>query len=179
MVDNPDQTHKQRLLDLAIVVLRRGDALTLDALAKEAGLTKPGIVHHFASKEQLMLAVVDHIVDQWESELRHIMGEEADAVSMLRAYVEHAFTGTFDPSDLALLADIRLRERLRKQWTDRLAAWLGPADGPQRRPEYIAARLLADGAWFNQALGIEAMAADERSDVRRVALQLIDSHEEP
>jgi len=41
-------------------------------------------------------------------------------------------------------------------------------DPPQR-----AARLLADGAWFNTALGIPTVRDDERSVLRAIALQLV------
>ena len=45
--------NKIELLDHAVEVLRRGDALTLDAVAREAGVTKPGVVHHFGTKDGL------------------------------------------------------------------------------------------------------------------------------
>ncbi|MEI5604275.1 helix-turn-helix domain-containing protein, partial [Streptomyces brasiliscabiei] len=59
---------KIELLDHAVEVLRRGDALTLDAVAREAGLTKPGVVHHFGTKEVLTVAVVNRIIDRWEAD---------------------------------------------------------------------------------------------------------------
>ena len=42
---------KPEILDDAIEVLRRGEPFTIDAVAREAGLTKPGVVHHFETKE--------------------------------------------------------------------------------------------------------------------------------
>ncbi|WP_346016011.1 TetR/AcrR family transcriptional regulator [Couchioplanes caeruleus] len=46
--------------------LRGHGAITIEATAKQVGLTKSGLLYHFRSKEALMLAVVDHAADQWE-----------------------------------------------------------------------------------------------------------------
>src|SRR5690625_3238802 len=98
-------TTRAELLDHAIAVLRRGDVLTLDALAAESGLTKAGVVHHVSTKEGLMSAVVDHIIDGWENDLHQLAGPDADGATRLRAYVEHALTGATHASDLPVLAD--------------------------------------------------------------------------
>lgn len=165
---------QKEVLDHAVAVLRRGDVLTLDSVAREAGMTKAGIVHHVGTKQGLMRAVVDHIVDRWEVELLQLAGPDADGQARLRAYVEHAFTGTFDASDLAVLADPNLRERMRQQWITRLTPWLGtPADSGPRPAGELAARLLADGAWFNQALGVPVVDDSERPALRRLALGLL------
>lgn len=170
---------KPELLDHAIEVLRRGDALTIDAVAREAGLTKPGVVHHFGTKELLTVAVVNRIIDRWEEDLRARAPESTDSIDKLRAYVDYAMTGDFDSSDLALLADVNLRERLSALWAQRLTPWLGSdvdAD-PASRASLRAARLLADGAWFNAALGIPTVRDDERAIVRAIALQLVNEGE--
>lgn len=167
-------TTRAELLDHAIAVLRRGDVLTLDALAAESGLTKAGVVHHVSTKEGLMSAVVDHIIDGWENDLHQLAGPDADGATRLRAYVEHALTGAFDASDLAVLADPHLRERMRTQWITRLMPWLGtPAQSGRRPVGELAARLLADGAWFNEALGVPVLEDAEREPVRRLALALL------
>lgn len=166
---------KPELLDRAIDVLHRGDALTLDAVAREAGLTKPGLVHHFGTKEILTVAVVNHIIDRWEADLVTRAPEHAAPIDKLRAYVDYALTGDFDASDLALLADVNLRERLSALWAQRLTPWLGTEVGTDAasRASLRAARLLADGAWFNAALGIPTVRDDERSVLRAIALQLV------
>lgn len=166
---------KPEILDGAVVVLRRGDALTLDAVAREVGLTKPGVVHHFPTKEALMMSVVNHIVDMWERDLRDRTPDNASPVDRLRAYVERALMEDFDKSDLSLVADLRLRDKLCEQWAQRLNPWFGmdiDADAGSRA-SLRAARLLADGAWFNTGLGITTMKEDERPVVRTIALQLI------
>ena len=166
---------KIELLDHAVEVLRRGDALTLDAVAREAGVTKPGVVHHFGTKEVLTVAVVNRIIDRWEADLHTRASADAEPIDKLRAYVDYALNGDFDSSDLALLADVNLRERLSALWAERLTPWLGSDidTDPASRASLRAARLLADGAWFNAALGIPTVRDDERSVLRAIALQLV------
>lgn len=167
---------RAQLLDNAVEILRRDDVLTLDSLARAAGLTKPGVLHHVGSKEGLLLAVVDHVVDTWEEHLRQdpaAQTGEPDATDRLRAYVDFAFTGNFDGSDLALFADVKLRQRLREQWAQRLEPWLGPT-GQERNAHHISVRLLADGAWFNQALGLAEMTTAEKAEVRALAHRMLD-----
>lgn len=163
------------VLDHAIAVLRRGEALTIDAVAREAGLTKPGVVHHFSTKETLVVSVVDRILDRWEADLRAKVDEHADATARLRAYVDYALDGGFDLSDLAFLVDVRIRDRLSALWTERLGPWFGEdiTGTPAQRASLRAARLLADGAWFNASLSIPTVRADEREIVRRIAQNLI------
>lgn len=166
---------KIELLDHAVEVLRRGDALALDAVAREAGLTKPGVVHHFGTKEVLTVAVVNRIIDRLEADLHTRASTDAEPIDKLRAYVDYALNGDFDSSDLALLADVNLRERLSALWAERLTPWLGSDidTDPASRASLRAARLLADGAWFNAALGIPTVRDDERSVLRAIALQLV------
>ncbi|MBG6181964.1 TetR/AcrR family transcriptional regulator [Arthrobacter sp. CAN_A1] len=168
------------ILDHATTVLRRGEALTLDAVAREAGLTKPGVVHHFSTKETLVTSVVAHIVDRWEAELTSQAPDATTPVEKLRAYVDYAVTGEFDYSDLALMIDPRIRDRLAELWVARLDPWFGDRiDGtPAQRASLRAARLLADGAWFNSALNISTVRADETAIVCRIAQGLIDQGSE-
>ena len=163
------------ILECAVEVLKRHEAFTLDAVAREAGLTKPGVVHHFATKDTLVVAVAEYIVDQWEADLRARACDDDTPQGRLRSYVDYALTSDFDASDLALLADVRLRTRLRDLWLDRLDSWLGWAiDGPaEYRAALRAARLLADGAWMNSALDIPTVHDDERAALHTIALDLI------
>ena len=167
---------KPEILDDAIEVLRRGEPFAIDAVAREAGLTKPGVMHHFATKEALVLAVVDRIVERWLTVLRERAGEDSSPTERLRAYVEYAVTGEFDQSDLALLVDVRLRDMLAAQWTRRMNPWFGTeiTGTPRQRGALRAARLLADGAWFNKGLGIPTVRGDEEDAVYSVAMRLLE-----
>ncbi|MDN3226026.1 TetR/AcrR family transcriptional regulator [Kocuria rhizophila] len=162
-------TTKPEILDRALDVLRAGDALTLDAVARAVGITQPGVVHHFPTKDQLSVAVVDHLLDHWEAELTRRTGPDPDAVARLRAYVEFALLSELDPADLAVLADSRLRPELAARWTERMSAWFGESD----RPNIVAARLVADGAWIDRCLGMLDLDEEHRRAVVDVTLGLV------
>ena len=167
---------KPEILDHAIDVLRRGETLTIDAVAREANLTKPGVVHHFSTKEVLVVAVVNRIIDRWEADLTAQATPAATALEKLRAYVSYALQGDFDHSDLAFMVDARIRDNLAEQWVTRLGPWFGDdlTGTPAQRGSFRAARLIADGAWFNKALGITTTHDDETATLLAIAQHLID-----
>lgn len=160
---------KTEILDSALDVLRANDPLTLDSVARAIGLTKPGVVHHFPTKEVLSLAVLDHLLDAWERELAERAGSESDAADRLRAYVEHTLLSDMDLADLALLADPKLRDALSARWTQGMDIWFGQST----EPHIVAARLVADGAWIDRGLGILSLDHQQRRAVADVALALI------
>ena len=62
-----NQSLTDRVLDAAeAVVVRQGIGnLTLDAVASEAGISKGGLLHHFASKDRLIEAMVLRCAQGW------------------------------------------------------------------------------------------------------------------
>lgn len=163
-------TTKPEILDSALEVLRSGGALTIDAVARAVGITKPGVVHHFPTKETLTVAVTEHLLDGWEAEIAARAGDRAEPVDRLRAYVEHTLLGEMDAADVALVADLRLREKLAALWSARMASSFGELDAPA----LVAARLVADGAWIDRSLGLLDLDDARRAAVAHVALELIE-----
>ena len=53
---------RERLMVAAVqVALHEGiSAMTLDAVAKEAGVSKGGLLYHFSSKDELIAAMLEH-----------------------------------------------------------------------------------------------------------------------
>ena len=69
-----------------------------------------------------------------------------------------------------------LRDNLAEQWVTRLGPWFGDdlTGTPAQRGSFRAARLIADGAWFNKALGITTTHDDETATLLAIAQHLID-----
>ena len=167
---------QEDVLDAALAVLRRGEVASLDSVAKELDLTKAGVLHHFPSKEQLLLGVIDHTVDLWEKQLHKLSGQNPTHLERLRAYVEFTIAADFDLADLALMCDPKLYETLSSRWRERLEPWFGedPDASEEQLAIYRAARFIADGAWFDQALGMTSFNTAQRADICAVALKLLD-----
>ena len=71
MIRKPRSDARTRILDAALAVADRVGAanLTLDAVAADAGVSKGGLLYHFASKDQLLRAVVEHHMAEHQREL--------------------------------------------------------------------------------------------------------------
>lgn len=106
----PEQT-RRLLLDAAASVIRtRGIAATLDEIAEAAGVSKGGLIYHFASKDQLILALA---ADSAEAFRRSVLDEvdttEPSAGRLTRAYVRCCFDVADGP---AMREDLRLAVQL-------------------------------------------------------------------
>ncbi len=68
----------ETLLDAAIRVVTRDGfaAMTLEAVAKEAGVSKGGLTHHFATKDALITAMLDHFVQRLLRELDRVAADD-------------------------------------------------------------------------------------------------------
>lgn len=73
------------------------------------------------------------------------------------------------------MIDVRIRDRLSQQWTERLHPWFSfDIEGTvTQRAALRTARLIADGAWFNDSLAIPTLRDDERDAVIAIAHRLI------
>ncbi|MEP2707559.1 MAG: TetR/AcrR family transcriptional regulator [Roseibium sp.] len=66
------QDSKQDLLQAALDLVRRAGApaLTLDAVAEEAGFSKGGLLYNFPSKDALITGMVQFLAGQFEAEIK-------------------------------------------------------------------------------------------------------------
>jgi AcrR family transcriptional regulator len=131
---------RAKLLDAASTVIRRDgpQALTLDAVAAQAGVSKGGLLYHFASKRDLLDALVGRWLDEFQRDIdaggpgfmagyiRASDGAKAEEAGMLAALVA-------EPGVLAAV-----RERY-ETWQDRVVTEGGDP------VEATVARLAADG----------------------------------
>ena len=95
MIRKPRSDARARILDTALAVADRVGAahLTLDAVAAEAGVSKGGLLYHFASKELLLRGVVEHHMAEHQRDLDLAATQfPPDAGGYLQAFV-HAQSG--------------------------------------------------------------------------------------
>lgn len=76
-----------------VIVARDGaTALTIDAVAKEAGMSKGGVLHHYPKKEVLLRAVVESMIDAWDAAVdAHYQNDPVPVGRYVRAFL-HAMT---------------------------------------------------------------------------------------
>lgn len=172
---------KDQILSGALRLARQQDgrAITLEAAAREAGLTKPGLMYHYGTKDALMLAVVEHVVGRWVNSLREALGGDPQSASpqaRLRAYVDVVFAGTFDRADYAISAYSTADEQLAEVWRKALDPWFHmPADlSAETRVRLTTARFAADGLWVSEATNTMGVPAYDRDQLREQLYRLID-----
>ena len=167
---------QQRLLDVAGELVTESGviALTLEAVAKRAGVSKGGLLHHFPSKHALLMAMVEDISERFMGQVAERAGDDPDAHGRsARAYVRTvvdepdqeikrwgALSAAF-MSDPSLMAD--WRARLAEQREIDAAEAADPVG-------LMIARLAADGLWLADVCGLYGIDEEMRS---RIADRLI------
>ncbi|MBB5833057.1 TetR/AcrR family transcriptional regulator [Brachybacterium aquaticum] len=169
---------REAMLAAAEAHLGADGTLTLDSAARAAGVTKPGLMYHFATKEELLAAVLERIAERYEremlAEVAVMTGEnpgEISAEQRVLAYLDWACRADLSAADLVIFADPHLRVALTERWQGQIERWLlVPADAPApRRARLLAVRLMADGLWFDRASGLLETSADEAPALRTLA----------
>ena len=84
---------RRALLDAAArSVVVHGAGVSLDGVAREAGVSKGGLMHHFRSKDELMAALADDLFDQFARAVEdRIDPTDTSPGRRLRAYVRATF----------------------------------------------------------------------------------------
>jgi AcrR family transcriptional regulator len=84
-----DRRQAQVVLDAARVFARQGyDQTSVPQLADELGLAAGSLYHYFGSKEQLLIAICDQLMDPLLDEARAITASDDDPQQQLRAIVQ-------------------------------------------------------------------------------------------
>lgn len=169
---------RNELVDRTLELARTGQTASLDSAARAAGMTKAGVLYHFRTKEALVAAVLDHLLDGYEQELSTFAqtraGDQAAPTQRLSAYIDWAFDGEFGHADLLMFIDPNLRDALSERWRTRISSWVAvPETLPvATRARLHSARLIADGHWFNTASNGVALPPQDKAAIRRLAHDL-------
>ncbi len=165
-------SQRTALLEAALRLMRgaAGADITLDAVAREAGVTKPGLMYHFPSREALMLAIVDHAAASMEQAMAEHLGRplaDATPAERIRAYVEVAAQGADCRAEYAVYTEAAYRPSLAGPWLARMARWFDLPAGldARARAALTVARLAADGLWAAEATGVFPPRAADREAV--------------
>jgi AcrR family transcriptional regulator len=172
-------SQREEIISAALARLRRGETVSLASAADAVGLSKPGLMYHFDTKEALITAMVDRVLDCYEERFRAQLSTSiasATARERMYAYVQVAVEGNHDGGDLVMMSDPKLRLQMTERWTQRLGKWTEiPTDlSAAERQRLLAVRLLADGLWFADAAGLLPPSRSDRSGLVEVARQILD-----
>ena len=143
---------RRAVLDAATqLILEKGTAVTLAEVASVAGVSKSGLIHHFGSRDQLIVAVVEDVHAQFrEAVFAQLDLSENYPGKMLRAYVRALCAGGTE----AVAA---------RDFTS-AANWNGVPAVPG-----VAAVVEKHNAWWDEQLGADGLGAERIQIVRRAA----------
>ncbi len=173
-----DATRRSVLTAAAeIVAVEGASKLTLDAVAEHVGLSKGGILHHFATKDSLIAAMIEDVTTQFELDLqRHMQGENGPgsfARAFLRACLdpEGALTRTLRVS-AGIVAAVAINNQLLLPLRHRYDVWRGRLENDGIDPAIAElVRSAADGLWLGNVLDLGQTSAAMR---KRVFAKLIE-----
>lgn len=143
------------------LLLAEGErAATLEATAREAGVSKGGLLYHFGSKDDLVAGLLERLSALVDADIERMATAPEGAVAYyLRTSVQ------IDPLDRALTAASRLAQgghgeagaalyEARRRWSDTIAPHV------RDHAALDLVMLLSDGLYFNNAL--------DRDDAERI-----------
>jgi AcrR family transcriptional regulator len=164
-------TARRRLLEAAATVARRDGprAVTLDAVAAEAGVSKGGLLYHFPTKDALVEALIEDWLDRFEEEIEQGAGDRGWA----RSYAQAIGGRSADEraTDIALMVAVASGPWELDEVSRRYAAWQKRV--VEAAPDPVDAtivRLAADGLWLADLFGL----APPSGPLRRAVLARLD-----
>jgi len=144
---------RRALLDAAArAVLAHGATVSLEIVAREAGVSKGGLLHHFPSKDALFTGLVDDLIEQFAAAVDAQLDPDDDRPGRVtRAYVRAVF------ADLELADNVEIT----RDHTTLMAA-LG------RLPSVLA-RAEEDGRRWRAALAADGLHPQRSMLITRAA----------
>ncbi|GAA1658518.1 TetR/AcrR family transcriptional regulator [Actinoplanes couchii] len=144
---NSERTRRAILDAAARLLAERGTAMSLADVAAAAKVSKSGLLHHFANRDELILAVAQDINEQFRNHvMRHLDLSENRPGKMLRAYVRALCGGETDAAEYLVST----------------TAWNGI-----RGVQGIADLMGEDRDWWDQQFTLDGMDPDIAHIVQR------------
>lgn len=168
---------KSKVRQAAAAVLHRDGAaqLTLDAVAREAGVSKGGLLYHYPSKDALLTDVLDRFLQEAEADIGRRESQDAAGTGRFaRAYLGSTLdTPPEQPGASALLAAISLNPALLEGVRARYHAWQARAEHDGLPPGLgTLLRLAADGLWLAELFSLAPPTPEERASLNSTVERL-------
>jgi AcrR family transcriptional regulator len=144
-----ERTRAAVLEAAAEAMVERGTAVSLDLIARRAGVSKSGLLHHFPNRDQLLVALVEDAQQRFrDNVLTHLDLSENAPGKLLRAYVRALTSGS----------------EATTQYFSAAPAWAGIYRIPR-----VAEIAAADAQWWAENLAADGLSSERVMVVRRAA----------
>lgn len=158
----PELVRRALLDEAARITLEQGlSKVTFQAVADAVGVTKGGVMHHFATKDTLILEVFYDAMAKFEAEVNAAMAKDPVSYgSFTRAYIDATISlgekGQAEFNSQATLYVLMLGDRmLRERWAEWSNEQLKKYAATDNSETLCMVRLVADGIWLSDFSGID------------------------
>lgn len=114
-----------------------------------------GLLYHFRTREELLLAIQRHLTEGWEKQLEARLGKafaEATAAERAIAYTLMDVDSEPRKADLAFMVESASDPELAQVWNSLVDRWVPvPSEPDPAQLELFLARMAADGLWLFEA----------------------------
>lgn len=167
---------------LTAVEERGVTALTLDAVAEQAGVTKHGLICHFPSKHALIAGIHEELTAGFELALIEAAGgppERASLVERTHGYVRAALSASMNVEMQLIMEAANEPEWMAPSERVYRRRWYPESGQPVRELDEVSlrclvARMAADGAWGYEAVLSTGLSDGDRERLVRTILADLD-----
>lgn len=158
---------RTEILDAAIRVVDTagGADITYQSVARAAGLTKAGLMYHFPTKDSMMLAVIEHVIERWQTELQAVLAvplAESTLAERIHAFVLFAGEGGVTEGEFVVFSEAVRRPELSGPWLEYLHTWFSFGDGVDTT-SLLLVWLAANGLWIAESTGVLTIKPAQRT----------------
>ena len=157
----PEVVRRALLDQAARITLEQGlSKVTFQAVADAVGVTKGGVMHHFTTKNALILEVFHDAMAKFEAEVNQAMAKDPVRYgSFTRAYIDATISlgekGQEEFDNQATLYVLMLGDsELRELWAKWANEQLKKHEATDNTETLCMVRLVADGIWLSDFSGI-------------------------
>lgn len=173
----PELIRSQLLAVVRELLVQGGPhAVTLDAVAQRAHVSKGGLQHHYRSKQALLDALSDQLFEEFEEAFAQALAREEDTPGRhARAYIRTCFesgSGSHHVETQRAIGLLALTsEPCRQRWHGAMVEALkADGDDPHTSNLLLACRLAADGFWFAQMLDVYPLDVARKGAILEILL---------
>ena len=154
------------------------NSLSLAAVAKQAGLSKGGLLYHFPNKVLLIEALFEYHNDKFERRLEVLtQAEGGEEGAWLRAYVKASVEQIVDPNTARLYSSLFAAEEryatARALMRQKYVNWQGKVEqSGLDSTRATLVRLAVDGLWFTEMHQYAPLEPQRRAEIVEMILQL-------
>ncbi|MFC7686343.1 TetR/AcrR family transcriptional regulator [Ureibacillus sp. GCM10028918] len=169
-VSNPEEKKRRLLSAASIIVKEEGVSnLTLEAVAKKAGVSKGGLLYHYSSKEVLIKAMVQEWSSNYFKSIETFVKSETNSIGKWsNAYINATLLDLNNDKQLtsALMAAMYTNPSLLEEYKNEYGILLEKFMNDGIDPIKITiVRLAIDGLWFSEIFDLAPLDATLKHDV--------------